>query len=130
MDTTMTFINMLKYHFFEKYPNIKVIIPHAGAFLGIVDDRIAQYAQKVYQVDVYDVMHHVYFDVAGAVLPRQLPTLMSLAQPEHLLYGSDIPYTPLDGSRQLGHALATTDLLTNEQKQAIFYDNAHRLLTE
>ncbi|KLD61115.1 hypothetical protein WP50_04955 [Lactiplantibacillus plantarum] len=24
----------------------------------------------------------------------------------------------------------TTDLLTNEQKQAIFYDNAHRLLTE
>ncbi|MBW1621899.1 amidohydrolase family protein [Lactiplantibacillus plantarum] len=130
MDTTMTFINMLKYHFFEKYPNIKVIIPHAGAFLGIVDDRIAQYAQKVYQVDVYDVMHHVYFDVAGAVLPRQLPTLMSLAQPEHLLYGSDIPYTPLDGSRQLGHALATADLLTNEQKQAIFYDNAHRLLTE
>lgn len=126
----MTFINMLKYHFFEKYPNIKVIIPHAGAFLGIVDDRIAQYAQKVYQVDVYDVMRHVYFDVAGAVLPRQLPTLMSLAQPEHLLYGSDIPYTPLDGSRQLGHALTTTDLLTNEQKQAIFYDNAHRLLTE
>nr|WP_262342624.1 amidohydrolase [Lactiplantibacillus plantarum] len=55
---------------------------------------------------------------------------MSLAQPEHLLYGSDIPYTPLDGSRQLGHALTTTDLLTNEQKQAIFYDNAHRLLTE
>lgn len=81
-------------------------------------------------MDVYDVMRHVYFDVAGAVLPRQLPTLMSLAQPEHLLYGSDIPYTPLDGSRQLGHALATTDLLTNEQKQAIFYDNAHRLLTE
>lgn len=38
MDIMMMFINMLKYYFFEKYFNIKVIILYVGVFLGIVDD--------------------------------------------------------------------------------------------
>lgn len=129
MDTTMTFVNLLKYRFFERFPNIKLIVPHAGAFLGILDDRIADYVKVKYNTDIYKVMKHVYFDTAGRVLPRQLPMLLTLADENNILYGSDIPYTPLAGSATLGQALESTDVLTSSQKNKIFHDNAYRLLS-
>ena len=101
MDTTMTFMNLLQYHFFDRYPDIKLIVPHAGAFLSILADRDAAYVKSSYQSDLYAAMQHVYFDTAGAVLPRQLPMLMTLANPNHLLYGSDIPYTNLKVASEL-----------------------------
>lgn len=128
MDTTMTFVNMLKYRFFNNYPNIKIIIPHAGAFLGILDDRISEYVQKEYHEDIFQIMKSVYFDTAGSVLPRQLPTLLSLADSSHIIYGSDIPYTPLAKSAKLGQELENTDILTNDQKVKIFTSNAKSLL--
>ncbi len=128
MDTTMTFMNLLHYHFFERFPDIKLIVPHAGAFLAILTDRVAGYVQSEYDTDIYKVMKQVYFDTAGAVLPRQLPALLTLADDSHILYGSDIPYTSLKRAAKLNQALAETDLLTAAQKQAIFHDNAAELL--
>ncbi|GAF38875.1 metal-dependent hydrolase [Agrilactobacillus composti DSM 18527 = JCM 14202] len=124
----MTFMNLLHYHFFERFPDIKLIVPHAGAFLAILTDRVAEYVQSKYDTDIYKVMKQVYFDTAGAVLPRQLPALLTLADESHILYGSDIPYTPLKRAAKLNQALAETDLLTAAQKQAIFHDNAAELL--
>ena len=102
IDTTMTFMNLLRYHFFAKYPDIKLIIPHAGAFMGILADRDALYTKENYQADMYAAMRHVYFDTAGAVFPRQLPMLLTLADENHIMYGSDIPYT---GSLAAGQLL-------------------------
>ncbi|WP_461224900.1 amidohydrolase family protein [Lacticaseibacillus suihuaensis] len=99
IDTTMTFMNLLKYHFFDRFPDIRLIVPHAGAFLGILADRDAPFVKQTYQSDLYAALQHVYFDTAGAVFPRQLPTLLTLTDEHHILYGSDIPYTssPLAG---------------------------------
>ena len=46
------------------------------------------------QVDIMSVMSNQYFDVAGMVLPQQLPTLLELIDSNKLLYASDTPYTP------------------------------------
>lgn len=109
MDTTMTFMNLLKYHFFERFPDIKLIVPHAGAFLSILADRDAPFVQKNYQSDLFAALRHVYFDLAGAVLPRQLPMLLTLADETHLLYGSDIPYTSARLASQLLGVLEHAD---------------------
>ncbi|WP_407893165.1 amidohydrolase family protein [Lacticaseibacillus sp. N501-2] len=101
IDTTMTFMNLLKYHFFDRFPDIKLIVPHAGAFLGILADRDETFVKAQYQSDLFAAMKHVYFDTAGAVFPRQLPMLLTLADEHHILYGSDIPYTDLKASSQL-----------------------------
>lgn len=127
-DTTMTVMNLLKYRFFDRFPNIKLIIPHAGAFMAILTDRVAEYVESQYDTDIYKVMKHVYFDTAGSVLPRQLPALLTLADEDHVLYGSDIPYTPLDKSAKLQQKLSNTNALTDLQKQKIFHDNAAQLL--
>lgn len=127
-DTTMTFMNLLKYNFFTRYPDIRLIIPHAGAFLGILTDRVAGFVKKNYDEDIYDVIKNCYFDTAGHVLPRQLPALMSLADESHILFGSDIPYTPLATSAKLGQSLIDTPLLTAQKKKAILTTNAKSLL--
>lgn len=106
IDTTMTFINLLRYHFFDKYPDIKLIVPHAGAFMGILADRDALYVKETYHADMYAALKHVYFDTAGAVFPRQLPMLLTLADENHILYGSDIPYT---GSLAAGQLLGVIE---------------------
>lgn len=120
MDTTMTFMNLLKYHFFDRFPDISLIVPHAGAFLSILADRDAVFVKSAYQADMYAALQHVYFDTAGAVFPRQLPMLLTLANPQHILYGSDIPYTDLKVAGELlkvlknGHAKAA-----NQRRQIV-----------
>lgn len=128
IDTTLAFMNMLSYHFFERFPNIKLVVPHGGAFLPILADRIAPYDKLIYHTDIYQVMKHVYFDVAGAAVPRQLPALLSLADPHHVLFGSDIPYTPAKFADITCEELETTKELTDQQRQLIFHDNGADLL--
>jgi predicted TIM-barrel fold metal-dependent hydrolase len=45
-------------------------------------------------MDIKQVMKNHYFDVAGVVLPRQLPILLELTDPKKIVYASDSPYTP------------------------------------
>ncbi|WP_225418582.1 amidohydrolase family protein [Loigolactobacillus iwatensis] len=45
-DTTRAVTNMVLHSVFTRYPNIKFIIPHAGALLPVISDRIAL-AQKL-----------------------------------------------------------------------------------
>lgn len=131
-DTTLTILNMMKNGFFDKYPNIKVVVPHAGAFLSIVADRWELFKEKFgkeypISADAYQVMKLLYFDTAGATLPRQLPALMSLTDQTHILYGSDTPYTAWTLAKQLTNELENTDLISDDQKTRLFSSNAKDL---
>ncbi len=138
-DTTRTVINMILKGTLKKFPDIKFIIPHAGAFLPILADRIASAIQVVpnsfgenikveeNRIDIYDDLKKLYYDVAGVCLPRQLDDLLQIVNVDHLLYGSDYPYTPEIGCITLAGALDKTNLLNNEQRRAIYHDNALKL---
>ena len=127
-DTTMTMLKLFQTHFFEKYPDIKLIVPHAGAVMPILTDRVAGYFRNKEGIDVYDISKKLYFDTAGRVLPRQLPALMTLADPSHIVYGSDAPYTDKKSVILLHQELTQTELITEEEKQKIFYQNGSILL--
>ncbi len=135
MDTTMAFMNLLKYHFFDRFPDIKLIVPHAGAFMGILADRDAMFVKSAYRSDLYAAMQHVYFDTAGAVMPRQLPMLLTLADRQHIMYGSDIPYTDLATSSKLlavlvnaemGKAARQMTAINALQKYDAFFEKHHQ----
>lgn len=106
----------------RRFPNIKFVIPHAGAFLSILVDRIAP-ALKVMnpanKIDVYAEIKGLYYDVAGNCLSRQLANLLQIVDIDHLFYGSDYPYTPEYICIAIADALDKTDLLTDEQRHAI-----------
>jgi len=100
-DTTRAVVNLVLNGTIARHPNIEFIIPHAGATLPVIADRVAAFSMVLADVDPgADVMRDVarlHYDLAGFPLPRQLDALLAITTLEHLHYGSDYPFTP-DGS--------------------------------
>lgn len=97
-DTTRTLANMIAQGIVKRYPNIKFIVPHAGAFMPILSDRLATLPALIPGMDGIDVMDNIasfYYDLAGISMPKQYDVLRKVVDDSHLLYGSDTPFTPL-----------------------------------
>ncbi len=71
-------------------------MPHAGAALPSIADRVAAFALLVpdADVDVIRDLARLHYDLAGFPLPRQLDALLALTSVDQLHYGSDYPFTP------------------------------------
>ncbi|MTV82032.1 amidohydrolase family protein [Secundilactobacillus folii] len=133
-DTTRAVSNMAEHQIFSRYPNIQWIIPHAGALLPIIAQRISEGSKalglEVPRDDLMTVLNHSYFDIAGMVLPYQLPTLLKIADPSKLLYGADFPYTPLPAVHMLAEKFEKTKLVAPALKQNILFNNGQKLLSQ
>lgn len=138
-DTTRTVINLILKRILQRFPNIKFVIPHAGAFLSILADRLGVALQvlpdlfeingqkRIDNINIFAELNHLYYDVAGICLPRQLGALLQFIDTNHLLYGSDYPYTPEPACQVLADAFDKTNLLTDEQRRRVYYNNAVKL---
>ncbi|MFJ2645615.1 amidohydrolase family protein [Streptomyces sp. NPDC087420] len=128
-DTTRTVTQLILDRVVENYPDIRFIVPHAGAALPVLADRIAAFAltESTPPVDVIGALKRLHYDVAGFALPRALPALLHLVDTERLLYGSDYPFTAEAAVKALGVRLAATDVLTAQQRQRVLSGNAARL---
>ena len=73
-------------------------------------------------------MNHVYFDVAGFPLQKQMQALLKDVSIDNLLYGSDTPYTPDIACTALSGGLEDIDWLSDEEKAKMFYGNAAILI--
>ena len=96
-DTTRAVVNLVLNGTVARSPNVRLIVPHAGATLPVVADRVAAFAMLLDvdpSVDVVRDLGNVHFDLAGTPIPRQLNALLALTTLEHLHYGSDFPFTP------------------------------------
>ena len=133
-ETTRTFVNMVQNDTFSRYPDIKWVIPHAGAFLPILADRFESFALMLRfadpdrRADIREDMAHVYYDTAGFSEQKQLEMLLRCVDDSHLLYGSDTPYTDISACFGQAEALENTEKLTHEQKKKLFTENAAALL--
>jgi predicted TIM-barrel fold metal-dependent hydrolase len=129
-DTTRTITDMIVKGIFRKYPEIRFVVPHAGAFLPLLADRLVLFFElsgKMRKGTVYGILQKLYYDLAGASVPRQLESLLRIVAADHLLYGSDNAYTPELACIYLADKLDKTDLLNEEQRKAIYWDNAINL---
>jgi predicted TIM-barrel fold metal-dependent hydrolase len=96
-DTTRAVVDLVLSGTVARHPGIEFIIPHAGATLPMVADRVnavRALLQVDARVDVLRDLARLHFDLAGFPLPRQLDALLTLTTLEHLHYGSDYPFTP------------------------------------
>lgn len=134
-ETTRTFVNMVLSNVFVKYPNIKWVFPHAGAFLSVLNDRFNGFSfplsidhPEIMDTDIFRSMRHVYFDLAGFSTRKLVPALLMDVDVSHLLYGSDAPYTPALACKAMTHMLETMRGVTARQSDAIMTGNAIRLV--
>lgn len=100
-DTTRTFTGLIAAGVLTRHPRIRWIVPHAGSALPLLVDRIQFVLDLVHDSEGAEQNPHVrhqlaalWYDTAGFPLPTQLPALVGIADPSHLLFGSDYCWTP------------------------------------
>lgn len=121
-DTTRAVVDLVLGGTIARYRRIEFIVPHAGATLPMIADRVGVFSMLLDVDPTVDVLHdlgRLHYDLAGHPIPRQLDALLTLTTLDHLHYGSDYPFTPEfaaaaardrlaeggDGSRSLPAAL-------------------------
>jgi len=88
-DTTRAVANLIFTRALKRYPAIRFIFPHAGGTVPFLAGRISMGEQKV-----IEYLKTLYFDVALSATPYALRSLQELADPSHILFGSDFPFLP------------------------------------
>ena len=97
-ETTRAVCNMISRNVLAKYPNMRVIVPHSGAYLPIALPRMRSLYPVMRQnglvgdIDFEANIRCLYFDLAGSPSEETVQSLLTLATPDRLLYGSDYPY--------------------------------------
>lgn len=133
LDTARTVLRLVLNGVPQRHPGIRFVIPHAGIAIPSLVDRVSMFSAMVDSgvdeppIDVGSVLGRFYYDLAGAALPRALPALLGLVEPDRLLYGSDQPFTPPAQIMGMGERLIATDLLSQEGRRAMLCENALRL---
>jgi predicted TIM-barrel fold metal-dependent hydrolase len=96
-DTTRAVIDMVLNGTVARHPGIEFIVPHAGATLPMIVDRVDGFARVLAVDPAADLMRdlgRLHYDLAGRSVPRQLQALLTITTLSHLHYGSDYPFTP------------------------------------
>ena len=136
-ETTRAVTNMISRNVLARYPNVRVVVPHCGAYLPLAIPRmksltpVMQQNKMVGQIDWEANLATLYYDLAGAHSPEVIRMLLTITTPDHLLYGSDYPYAAPQvltaGLRRMRQYLTDEpDLAPNREK--ILHKNAERLL--
>lgn len=99
-DTTRAVLNMIAHQTLTRYPNIRWVVPHCGAFLPYMLQRfkgVSGILASLGMMDTVDVeaeFSKLYFDIAGDPEPTHLDMLHMATSDEHIVYGSDFPHSP------------------------------------
>ncbi|MGB8214802.1 MAG: amidohydrolase family protein [Anaerolineales bacterium] len=109
LDTTRAVVNLVLSGAMDRYPDIKMILAHAGGFVPYTAYRLLlpklQRATFVKRIALglnqeqglhteLAVFRKFYYDIALSASPTVFPSLLSLVGPDHITYGSDWPFAP------------------------------------
>ena len=136
-ETTRAVSNMISRNVLARYPNVKVVVPHCGAYLPLMVPRmksltpVMQANKLVGDIEWEANLAALYYDLAGAHSPEVIRMLLTITTPDHLLYGSDYPYVApqvLTQSLQRMQQYLTDEPDLAPYKEMILHKNAEWLL--
>ena len=136
-ETTRAVSNMISRNVLAHYNNIKVVVPHCGAYLPLMVPRmksltpVMQANKLVGDIDWEANLAALYYDLAGAHSPEVIRMLLTITTPDHLLYGSDYPYVATQVLTQSLHRMQqylTTEPDLAPYREMILHKNAEWLL--
>ncbi|GAA1458576.1 amidohydrolase family protein [Williamsia maris] len=132
-ETTRTVTDLLSARVPERFPNIRFVIPHCGAALPVLMDRIELFREMVpnpsgremSRLTTREQLQRLSFDLAGAAFPGHAAALVDAVGTDRVLYGSDFCWTPA----ALVHRLVVAMDAQETDWRALTTDNAERLLS-
>lgn len=130
LDTTRAGYNLVLHEVPRRFPNLKIILAHAGGFLPYAAYRIgaALFAQTQRPLfDIIEDLSSFYFDTALSSSPAGLPSLLAFAKPGHVLYGTDWPFAPETATAAFTGMLDSYPDLDDRDRSALNSGNAKQL---
>lgn len=135
-ETTRVAANLVYHGVMRKYPRIKWILAHAGGCLPYLafrmelmdesDDRKPTFQER-HPEGFAPYVSKFYFDTAISASPSALRALYEVADPDHVMFGSDWPYISRDHVERQLHTLERDDLVGPERLARLATQNARRL---
>ncbi|UOZ05353.1 amidohydrolase family protein [Amycolatopsis sp. WQ 127309] len=109
-DTTRAALDLVAHGVFDRHPDLRVILSHAGGFLPFAAHRFtgaAMFNPGTTPDGILAGLRKFYFDTALSATPTALPSLYAFAEPGHVLYGSDFPFAPKEWREGFDRNLTT-----------------------
>lgn len=127
LDTTRAALNLAKSGSLDRYPDLKIILSHAGGFVPYAAERMARIADPAgNSANGVELLRRFYFDTALSSSPYALPALLAFAKPDRITFGSDFPYAAKSRSVHFSDLLDAYPL-DGATKAAINRGNAEAL---
>ena len=127
LDTTRAAVRLGGSGTLDRCPNLKIILSHSGGFVPFAAYRIAGAASpKRDFADGMEQLKKFYFDLAISGTPAALPSLLTVARPDHVLFATDWPYAT-DAIAEMFTSMYEGFSLSESQRAAIDRSNAEAL---
>ncbi|WP_105128152.1 amidohydrolase family protein [Streptococcus suis] len=126
-EQSQAMLQLVQAGIFQDYPNLKIIVHHAGALAPFFSGRI-QYILPEIQVEDF---RKFYVDTAILGNPKALELTLDYFGLDRVLFGTDAPLgiAPAGATQVISEAIDTLPL-SQEDKQAIYSENIKQLLQE
>ena len=135
-ETTRVATNLIYNGFMAKYPNIKWLLAHAGGCFPYLSFRLKMMEEQDEQVPTFGERHpegaapyvgKFYFDTAIMGGRAPMKALQEVADPSHILFGTDWPFVVDELVFEQLSNLTTGDLFTGDAYDAMAGGNAAKL---
>jgi len=129
-DITRACTSILANGVLHKYPDVKIIIPHSGGTMPMIAGRIKDryphdpIHEAYIPNGVIAELQKFYLDIAHAAFPYPMAAMMKFALPDHILFGTDYPFEPIESTVNEIPGLG----LSPQVMRAIERENAEKLL--
>ena len=130
-DTTRTAVHMVLGGVFERHPDLRIILSHAGGFLPYAAERFAQIGalldpERPASAILGD-FRRFHVDTALSASAPTIAGLLAFTPRSQILFGSDFPYAPAALGKTFTAMLDAAPGLSEQDRAAISRGNAGSL---
>jgi predicted TIM-barrel fold metal-dependent hydrolase len=130
-ETGRTAMDMILNRRLQQFPNVKIILSHAGGTLPLLARRatmisLPEFGGAMAAEDILSQAKKFYFDLALSGSPEILPLILGFAEKGHVLFGSDYPHATVPFSKTFTKFLDEYPLDENTRKE-VYYGAAEKL---
>jgi predicted TIM-barrel fold metal-dependent hydrolase len=135
-DSTRIVMGLIGSGTLRRCPNVRIIVPHGGGTVPYLAIRIARGIARFSGIDppmsIQDAlaaMATLYYDLTSATHPTAVDGLLRITTPDHLLFGSDVPFVPANVIPEATAAIGAYPGFDAAARKAIAHDTAKALFT-
>lgn len=133
-DTTRAVTHLVLSGTLERCPDLRLIVAHAGGTIPFLADRISLIASRFVPgaaerapAGVTAYLRKLYYELAISTSPHAVASVLQLADPERILFGTDFPALSEEDVRGLIQGLTGNPLLQPGDLEMIGRRNALQL---